>query len=122
MALFFAGFAAFVHYYVFALESLLWGKPRTRKVFVMDEITSKANELMAFNQGFYNLFLALGATVGLLLYNGEFATVGKTLVIFTMSSMVGASLVLIYSEPKLVKPAAVQGIPPFLAILFVFLV
>ena len=122
MTLFFAGFAAFVHIYIFCLESLMWSRPRTRKVFAMDEATSKANQLMAFNQGFYNLFLALGAVVGLILYSGDLQSVGKTLVVYTMACMVAAALVLFASAPKLSKAALIQGLPPFLALVGFFLV
>ena len=122
MTMVFAGIAAFIHYYIFALESLLWNKPRTMKVFRMDAAKAKSNQLFAFNQGFYNLFLAIGATIGLVFLNGQYALVGKTLVIFTMSSMVGASLVLFYSEPKLIKPAVIQGVPPFIALICLFFI
>jgi len=54
---------------------------------------SEAAEPLAFNQGFYNLFLAVGALLGVLLVALDAATAGWTLVVFSCASMVGAALV-----------------------------
>jgi len=54
-----AGLAALFHVYVFYLESLAWSNERTRAAFgttVEDAVVTKP---LAFNQGFYNLFLAI---------------------------------------------------------------
>ena len=58
---------AFIHIYIFALESLLWGKKRTNKIFGINELDAHATRLMALNQGFYNLFLAVALLLGLYL-------------------------------------------------------
>ena len=73
---------------------------------------------MAFNQGFYNLFLALGAGVGLALL-GVNATIAFTLILFSATSMVGAGAVLFFSVKTSRRAAIVQAGPPLLGVLFV---
>ncbi|MSQ81433.1 MAG: DUF1304 domain-containing protein [Myxococcales bacterium] len=54
------GLVAFIHGYFFVLESVLWGKPRTNKIFGVDAETAAKNAGFAKNQGVYNLFLVAG--------------------------------------------------------------
>ncbi|HEY0217854.1 MAG TPA: DUF1304 domain-containing protein, partial [Cellulomonas sp.] len=54
-----AALAALVHVYIFRLESLTWTSERTRAVFGTTEAEAEATRALAFNQGFYNLFLAV---------------------------------------------------------------
>ena len=58
--LIFAGLAAVLHVYIFVLESLQWTAPRTRATFGTTLEEAEATKLLAFNQGFYNLFLEIG--------------------------------------------------------------
>ena len=46
---------------------------------------------MAYNQGFYNLFLGLGAGLGLVLWSTGHDTAGRTLALFCTGSMVLAA-------------------------------
>ena len=48
-----------LHVYIFVLESLQWTAPRTRATFGTTLEEAEATKLLAFNQGFYNLFLAI---------------------------------------------------------------
>jgi putative membrane protein len=96
---------ALLHVYVFALESLLWSRPRTARVFKVTEEESRASSLFAFNQGFYNLFLSAEAVTGLALGS-------RPLVDFAMASVLGAGAVLFFSAPRLRRLAVVQGLPP----------
>ena len=73
---------------------------------------------MAFNQGFYNLFLALGSLIGIAIL-GINSTVGFTLMIFGSFCMVGAGAVLFISTKKSRKAAIIQGLPPLLGVLIV---
>ena len=75
---------------------------------------------MAFNQGFYNLFLALGATIGVTTL-GLNSTIAFTLMIFASSCMIGAGLVLFFSVKTSRKAAIIQAGPPLLGVLFVFI-
>ncbi len=59
------GIAAAIHLYVFVLESLRWMRPATRATFgITSERDAETTRLLAFNQGFYNLFLAIIAVGG----------------------------------------------------------
>ena len=64
-ALIFAGLAALVHVYIWVMESFLWTSPRTRAVFGTSEEEAQTTKLLALNQGFYNLFLAVITAVGI---------------------------------------------------------
>ena len=58
-ALVFASLAAVLHVYIFVLESFQWTSPRTRATFGTTQEEAETTKLLAFNQGFYNLFLAI---------------------------------------------------------------
>lgn len=61
--------AAALHVAIFFMESVAWGRPTVWKRFgVADQQAADTTKPMAYNQGFYNLFLAIGAVVGLILY------------------------------------------------------
>ncbi len=106
--------AGLIHLYVFSMESLLWGRSSTNRVFGMTKEVAEHNRLFAFNQGFYNLFLAIAALSGVAIGLSDY--VGKTLVAYALFSMMGAGLVLLYSKPKLVRAAMIQALPPFLGL------
>ena len=57
--------AGLVHVYIFFLESVAWTSARVRKIFgIASDAEARATRSLAFNQGFYNLFLAIGAVLG----------------------------------------------------------
>jgi len=127
LATVFAGLAALLHVYIFVMESVQWTQPRVWKRFgVPDQATAEATKPMAYNQGFYNLFLAVGATIGLVLFwtggPGTVADVaGRTLVLFSLGSMVAAALVLVTTGSKYLRAALVQGTLPLIGFgLFLF--
>jgi len=112
-----AAAAAAFHVFIFALESLKWTEPETRKIFgVASEADAETTKPLAFNQGFYNLFLALTVLLGIALWISGLATVGLTLVFAGTGMMLAAALVLVLSNPKQAKSAAMQGGMPLLAI------
>lgn len=57
--LIFASLAALLHVYIFVMESLTWTSPRTRATFGLSAQEAEATKELAFNQGFYNLFLVI---------------------------------------------------------------
>lgn len=111
--------SAIFHAYVFILESVTWRNPKTWKAFgLSSQEHAEIIRPMAFNQGFYNLFLALGAGVGLAML-GVNSTIAFTLMLFASSCMIGAGMVLFFSV-KTSRPAAIiQAGPPLLGVLFV---
>ncbi|MET4226404.1 DUF1304 domain-containing protein [Oerskovia enterophila] len=115
-ALVFAGLAAVIHVYIFVLESVSWTSPRTRATFGTTEQEAQATKELAFNQGFYNLFLAVIAAIGIVVIAGGHTGVGAALVLSATGSMVLAGLVLIVSSPAKARAALVQLVPPAIAV------
>lgn len=111
-----AGLAAGIHVYIFALESLWWTSPRGRAAFGTTPQQAEATRELAFNQGFYNLFLAIGTAVGVVGVARDWEPQGTTLVVFGTLFMVGAALVLVIARPRMARAAAIQGVPPLLAL------
>jgi putative membrane protein len=113
--------AAIFHIYVFTLESITWQTPKTWKTFGLpSQEHADIISPMAFNQGFYNLFLALGALVGLALL-GINTTVAHTLMMFSALSMVGAGVVLFFSVKESRRAAVIQAGPAMFGIVLVML-
>ncbi|MER7251154.1 DUF1304 domain-containing protein [Kribbella sp. NPDC000426] len=105
--------AGVFHLFVFALESLLFRKPSTyRRFLVKDDTEMAAARPWAFNQGFYNLFLAIGALGGLI-WGGD---TGHAIALFACACMAGAGVVLVASDRRMVRAAATQAVPPIVAL------
>ena len=116
VGLVFAALAALLHIYIFVMESLTWTSPRTRAVFGTTAEEAQTTKLLAFNQGFYNLFLAIITLVGVLLVlTGEF-TAGGALLFAALGSMLGAAVVLLSSSRDKARAAITQGIFPLVAL------
>jgi putative membrane protein len=109
----FVALAGVFHLAVFALESLLFKKPSTYQRFLIKtEAEAEAARPWAFNQGFYNLFLAIGAIGGLIAGGDK----GHAIALFACACMAGAGIVLIASDRRLARSAALQAVPPILAL------
>ncbi|MCG7414902.1 DUF1304 domain-containing protein [Microbacterium aurum] len=122
-----AALAALLHVYIFVMESIQWTQPRVwRRFGVADQAAADVTKPMAYNQGFYNLFLAIGVVIGLALFwAGDAGTTaevaGRALVLFSLGSMLAAALVLVTSGAKYLRPAAIQGTLPLIGfVLFLF--
>jgi putative membrane protein len=116
----FLALAAAIHVLIFGLESIVWRRESTWKSFgVRSQADAEVVRPMAFNQGFYNLFLALGVGAGLVLLGvPNLHQAGHAVALFAAGSMVAAALVLIISSPKLARAAAIQGVAPLIGIVF----
>jgi putative membrane protein len=118
----FALLAAVLHIYIFTMESITWTRPATWKRFgVASQADAETTKALAYNQGFYNLFLAAGALAGagsvaLAPEDPVLAAAGWTLVFSSCGSMLLASLVLALSGRKYLRTAATQGATPLLAV------
>jgi putative membrane protein len=121
-SLVFAFLAAALHVFIFTLESVNWTKPATWKRFnIASQQDAETTKSLAYTQGFYNLFLAIGAFIGLALVavggDGSAQDVaGWTLVFACCGSMLLAALVLALSGKKNLRPAVTQGITPLIAV------
>ncbi|WLP90493.1 DUF1304 domain-containing protein [Gordonia sp. NB41Y] len=118
VALVCAVMAAVLHIYIFVLESVRWTDERTRRTFGTTAEEAEATREMAFNQGFYNLFLAVITLVGVGLWTVSDA-VGAALVYAGAGSMLAAGLVLLISSPGKAKAAITQLFFPLLAVVTV---
>ncbi|MFB7843925.1 DUF1304 domain-containing protein [Microbacterium sp. NPDC056052] len=112
-----AGLAALVHVYIFVMESMAWTSARVRATFGMSEEEARATKSMAFNQGFYNLFLALIAVAGIVFLIAGASALGAGLVFAGAGSMAGAALVLLLSSPDKRGAALKQGLLPAAAVI-----
>ena len=114
--------AGLVHVFIFFLESVAWTSPRAQRIFgISSRAEADATRAMAFNQGFYNLFLAIGAILGVVLAATGSPATGWTLVVFSTACMLGAAVVLAGTGRKYLNSAFKQGSLPLIALLFAFL-
>jgi len=115
-ALVFAALAALLHVYIFVMESLTWTTPRTRKVFGTSAQEAETTKLLAFNQGFYNLFLAIVTAVGIAAIAMGHKQIGAALVFAGVGSMLAAAVVLLAASPDKARAAVTQGAFPLIAV------
>jgi len=110
--------AAFVHAWFFVLESLWFMRPAVWRRF---GLTSDADAVVvrsfAYNQGFYNLFLAVGLAIGLVLVATGDLEAGRAITLFACGSMIAAGVVLVLHNPSFLRAAAIQVVPPLAAVL-----
>lgn len=115
-ALIFAALAALLHVYIFVMESLTWTSPRTRATFGTTADEAETTKLLAFNQGFYNLFLAIVTGIGIGAICLGHNAVGVALVFAGVGSMLAAAAVLLASSPDKARAAITQGAFPLVAV------
>ena len=115
-ALVFAGLAALLHVYIFVMESFTWTTPRTRAVFGTSPEEAETTKLLAYNQGFYNLFLAIVTAIGIVALAQGHNGIGAALVFAGVGSMLAAAVVLLTASPDKARAAVIQGAFPLIAI------
>ena len=115
-ALVFAGLAALLHVYIFVMESFTWTTPRTRAVFGTSPEEAETTKLLAYNQGFYNLFLAIVTAIGIVALAQGHNGIGAALVFAGAGSMLAAAVVLLTASPDKARAAVIQGAFPLIAI------
>ena len=112
--------AAALHILIFWMESIAWEGPLARKTFGGTPAEARPHAFYAYNQGFYNLFLAIEAILGVVLRvaggpESGFQA-GTALVLFGTGSMLAAALVLALKSPAHRGAALKQGFLPMVAI------
>ena len=112
----FAGLAGLLHVYIFTMESLTWTSPRTRATFGTTAEEAETTKLLAFNQGFYNLFLAIVTGIGIAGVALGHNAIGAALVFAGVGSMASAAVVLLASSPDKARAALTQGTFPVIAV------
>lgn len=113
--------AGLIHVMIFCMESVLFRRSAVHAMFGVPAGDVSAVRSWAFNQGFYNLFLAVGCLGGLVVLHVGSALAGRTLVIFSCGSMLAAAVVLLAANRRMVRPATVQGLAPLTAVVFALL-
>ncbi len=112
--------AAILHVGFFYLESIAFRRPQTWARFgLASQEQADVVRPMAFNQGFYNLFLALGVFGGLVLVDfasGGAVSAGIGITKFALASMVLAGAVLLATGRRFRRAALLQALPPALAL------
>jgi putative membrane protein len=117
-----AALAALLHIYIWVMESITWRKPATwRRFGVRDQDAADTVAPMAFNQGFYNLFLAIEVIAGIVLMLIGITSAGFALVMFGTGSMLAASLVLSTRGETYRRAAITQGALPLIALVLLLL-
>ncbi len=112
-----AALAAGLHVFIFYLESIVWEGPQARKVFGTTAEEAASTKSLAFNQGFYNLFLALAVFAGIIVAGCGEQAIGATLVFTGVGSMAAAAAVLFLSSAEHRGAAIRQGGLPLLALI-----
>lgn len=109
------GIIAFIHLYIFIFEAFLWEK-RGPKVFTSfpKDLFPKTKAL-AFNQGVYNLFLAVGLVWSLCIADIAWA---KNIASFFLGCVAVAGLAGAMTERKILF---VQTVPALIALALVWL-
>ncbi|MBO9577342.1 MAG: DUF1304 domain-containing protein [Microbacteriaceae bacterium] len=140
LGLAFIGLAGVIHIGIFLLESVLWRPRKTWRQFgVANEADAEIARPWALNQGYYNLFLAVGAIAGAIggicgvttatgwtrytpLSDASFAWIPSSgawgaVGAFSALCMVGAAVVLIVSSRgALLRGALIQGLAPLVGL------
>lgn len=104
--------AGAVHVLFFLVESVWWTTPAVRRRFRQTPEQAEATRLLAFNQGFYNLFLAVGTFAGLVLTWAGYPGPGLALSGWCCLSMLAAAVVLVAAAPGMRRGALIQGAAP----------
>ncbi|QIK62671.1 DUF1304 domain-containing protein [Leucobacter viscericola] len=120
-AMILAGIAALLHVYIFVMESITWTSRKTRATFGISEQEAEATREMAFNQGFYNLFLAIVTAVGVILLAIGQVPAGAALTFAGVGSMAAAATVLLLSSPDKRGAALKQGTIPLVAVILLII-
>ncbi len=109
--------AALIHVYFFLMESVWFRQPRVWARFgVKSAEDAVVVRSFAYNQGFYNLFLAIGVGLGLGLMKTGSVEAGRAIVLFGCGSMVAAGAVLYLHNRGFLRAAAIQAAPPLVAL------
>lgn len=113
-----AAVAALIHLYFFVLESLWFMRPAVwRRFGVTSDTDARIVRSFAYNQGWYNLFLAAGVGIGIELVATGDASSGRAITLFACGSMVAAGIVLVANNRSFLRAAAIQAVPPLIAII-----
>lgn len=121
--------AAVLHFVFFYMESLAFQNPAVSRRFgIKSQEEAEIAKQWALNLGFYNLFLGIGVLagalvigLGLALNQPGMVNTGTTLLIFGLSFMLAASVVLLISNRRMLQGALLQGLFPLVALVLIII-
>lgn len=116
----FFSLAGIIHIGFFVLESILFQKNGSHKLLGVTESEHAAVKVWAINQGFYNLFLAIGLFTGLSFIFQKQIMLAGVLTGYCGVSMAASGAVLWFTAPKSRKFALLQMLPPLIGFMFLF--
>jgi putative membrane protein len=109
--------AAVIHVWFFLMESVWFMRPSVwRRFGISSSEEASTVRSFAYNQGFYNLFLALGVGIGVALVATGAPAAGRAIVLFACGSMAAAGVILYLYNRSFFRAAAIQALPPLVAI------
>lgn len=117
----FALLAIALHVFIWYLESFAW-ETKATKVFGHSSADAKNTKEIAFNMGFYNLFLAIITAVGLIILLSARSSAGIALTAAGLGSMLAAALLLFFTSPDKRSAALKQGLFPFFGLVFLIFI
>lgn len=118
----FVTLAGLLHVVIFAMESVFFMNENVYSRFGLFSIEhAQIVKAFAYNQGWYNLFLAIAALTGVFFAKKMRPNIGNTLSLYACFSMLAAALVLITSSPEMARAAITQGVFPALALVTFFI-
>ena len=113
--------ASLLHVVIFAMESVLWTRPAIwRRFGLASQEDAETTRPLAYNQGFYNLFLAIIGGLGVVL-DGVGNPAGFVLMVVASASMALAAVVLLSSGRRYRRAALTQGTLPALGLIALIL-
>lgn len=112
-----ATLAGLLHIGIFYLEAVVFSRPKTyRRFLITSDQQAETIQPWAFNQGFYNLFLAIGTLTGVLVWVLGKPSQGRALIGFGCGCMLAAALVLVGSDRRMARASLTQGLLPLIAL------
>ncbi len=116
VALVFGLIAGALHIAFWLMESVWWRRPRVwKRLGVASQEEADIMAFGMFNQGYYNLFLGIGAIVGAILVMTDIS--GRTTLLgYCCLFMVGAAVILFVGRRSMVRAALLQGVAPAIAL------
>jgi putative membrane protein len=113
-----AGVAVILHLYIFVMESVLFSRPSTLRMFEVEPADAPAVRLWAFHQGVYNLLLALVTAAGIVGIGFGAVIWGAPVAFAGTVSMLVAAIALIAADRRRARVTGLfaQGGPALVAV------
>ena len=117
IAVVFGVLSGLLHIQFWLLEAVWWRQERIWKRFgIKSQDQADGLAFNMINQGYYNLFLGIGAVVGAILLAVDVP--GRTTLLgYCCLFMVGAGLVLFVSRRSMARAALIQAVPPLITLI-----